>query len=85
MSGSNSLSGSLPETLTSLRTQPLFVLRETVPPLYVVGATPNAFRRIGVVVGGSFAGERATTGRTSAATIAPSSTYASSSRQRTVR
>jgi Protein of unknown function (DUF3237) len=55
---SNSVSGSLPETLTSVRTQHLFVLRETVPPLYVVGPTPNAFRRIGMVVGGSFEGER---------------------------
>ena len=34
------------------------MLRETVPPLYIVGATPNAFRRIGMVVGGSFEGER---------------------------
>jgi hypothetical protein len=48
----------LPEVLTSVRTRPLFRLRETVPPLYVVGATPDAFRRIGVVVGGSFEGDR---------------------------
>jgi hypothetical protein len=51
-------SGDLPEVLTSVRTRPLFRLRETVPPLHVVGATPDAFRRIGVVVGGSFEGER---------------------------
>jgi len=42
----------LPETLTSVQTRPLFWLHETVPPLYVVGATPDAFRRVGVVVGG---------------------------------
>jgi hypothetical protein len=48
----------LPEALKSLRTRPLFVLREKVPPLFVVGQTPNAFRRIGVVPGGSFEGER---------------------------
>jgi len=48
----------LPQTLTSVRTRPLFVLREQVPPLLVVGNTPNAFRRIGVVQGGSFEGER---------------------------
>jgi Protein of unknown function (DUF3237) len=47
----------LPEVLTSVRTRPLFRLRETVPPLHVVGATPDAFRRIGVDVGGSFEGE----------------------------
>jgi hypothetical protein len=29
-----------------------------VPPLFVVGQTPNGFRRIGVVPGGSFEGER---------------------------
>ena len=55
---SNSVSGSLPETLTTVRTRALFQLREAAPPLYVVGATPNAFRRIGVVVGGSFEGQR---------------------------
>jgi hypothetical protein len=48
----------LPEVLTRVRLRPLFQLRETVPPLYIVGATPNAFRRIGVVTGGSFVGER---------------------------
>jgi hypothetical protein len=50
--------GSLPDVLTRVQTKPLFRLREDVPPLYVVGSTPNAFRRIGVVVGGSFEGER---------------------------
>ncbi len=49
---------SLPDALKSLRTRPLFVLREQVPPLLVVGQTPNAFRRIGLVQGGSFEGER---------------------------
>lgn len=55
---SPSFSENLPEILKTVRTKPLFLLRETVPPLYIVGATPNAFRRIGVVVGGSFEGER---------------------------
>jgi Protein of unknown function (DUF3237) len=48
----------LNENLASVRTRPLFRLREQVPPLYVVGQTPNAFRRIGVITGGSFEGER---------------------------
>jgi hypothetical protein len=48
----------LPASLQSVRTRPLFVLRETVPPLLVVGETPNGFRRIGLVQGGSFKGER---------------------------
>jgi hypothetical protein len=52
------LSENLPDILTSVRTRPLFQLREQVPPLFVVGQTPNAFRRIGVITGGSFEGER---------------------------
>jgi hypothetical protein len=55
---STSLSQALPESLKSLRTDSLYVLREQVPPLFVVGQTPNGFRRIGVVPGGSFEGER---------------------------
>ena len=53
-----SLSDNLPQALKSLETRPLFILREQVPPLLVVGQTPNAFRRIGVIQGGSFEGER---------------------------
>jgi hypothetical protein len=48
----------LPDVLRNVRTRPLFRLREQVPPLYVVGQTPNTFRRIGVITGGSFEGER---------------------------
>lgn len=48
----------LPESLKSVRTRSLFVLREQVPPLFVVGQTPNGFRRIGIVPGGAFEGER---------------------------
>jgi hypothetical protein len=55
---STALSHNLPESHLSIRTQPLFVLREAVPPLIVIGQTPNAFRRIGVIQGGSFEGER---------------------------
>jgi hypothetical protein len=52
------LSQDLPEALKSVRTRPLFLLREAVPPLLVIGQTPNAFRRIGIITGGSFEGER---------------------------
>ena len=55
---STSLSQNLPEILKSVRTRPLFLLREQVPPLLVVGQTPNAYRRIGVITGGVFEGER---------------------------
>lgn len=55
---STALSQNLPKSLLSIRTRPLFVLREAVPPLIVIGQTPNAFPRIGVIQGGSFEGER---------------------------
>jgi hypothetical protein len=48
----------LPEVLRTLRTQPLFVMRLNVRKLQIVGATPDGYRRIGVVPGGSFEGER---------------------------
>jgi hypothetical protein len=51
-------SDDLPEALRSVRTRPLFVLRLDVRKLQIVGATPGALRRVGVVPGGAFAGER---------------------------
>jgi uncharacterized protein DUF3237 len=53
-----SLNENLPEVLKSVRTQPLFVMRLDVRKLLMVGATPGAYRRIGVVPGGAFEGER---------------------------
>src|SRR5258705_11298531 len=53
-----SLIDNLPEALKTLRTRPLFVMRLDVRNLQIVGATPGAFRRVGVVPGGSFVGER---------------------------
>jgi hypothetical protein len=55
---STSLIQGLPDVLKGVKTRPLFVLREVVPPLIVIGQTPNAFRRIGIIHGGSFEGER---------------------------
>lgn len=55
---STELTDNLPEVLKSVRTRPLFVLRLDVRKLLIVGATPGAYRRIGVVPGGSFEGER---------------------------
>jgi hypothetical protein len=48
----------LPEALKTLRTRPLFVMRLNVRKLQIVGATPGGYRRIGIVPGGSFDGER---------------------------
>jgi hypothetical protein len=52
------MNDNLPEVLKRVRTQPLFVMRLDVRKLLIVGATPGAYRRIGVVPGGSFEGER---------------------------
>src|SRR5580700_4279077 len=54
----SNLDDDLPEALKTLRTQPLFVMRLNVKKLQIVGATPGGYRRIGVVPGGSFEGER---------------------------
>jgi hypothetical protein len=48
----------LPEALKAVRSRALFVMHLNVRPLQVIGATPGAFRRIGVVPGGVFEGER---------------------------
>lgn len=48
----------LPEALQSVRTRPLFVLHLHVRRPQMVGATPDGFRRIGVIPSGSFRGER---------------------------
>ena len=55
---STGLNDSLPESLRGVKTRPLFVMRLDVRPLAVVGATPGAYRRIGVVPGGVFEGDR---------------------------
>jgi hypothetical protein len=52
------LADSLPEVLKNLRARPLFVMRLDVKPLIVVGPTPGGYRRIGMVAGGVFEGER---------------------------
>jgi hypothetical protein len=48
----------LPESMRAIAARPLFVLHETIPPLLVVGETPNGYRRVGMVQGGAFEGER---------------------------
>ena len=53
-----SLRDGLSDTLREVRTRPLFVVHLDVRPLQVVGATPGAYRRVGVVPSGVFEGER---------------------------
>jgi hypothetical protein len=55
---STGLNDNLPETLQTLRSRPLFTMRLAVRPLVLVGATPGVNRRIGVVPGGEFEGDR---------------------------
>jgi hypothetical protein len=55
---SDRLNIDLPEALQSIRMRPLFVMRLNVKGLLVVGDTPSAFRRVGVVPSGVFEGER---------------------------
>ncbi len=55
---SDSLSASLPTALTSITTRPLFLLRLAVNPPQLFGNTPAGDRRVGVITGGRFEGER---------------------------
>jgi hypothetical protein len=55
---SDSANDHLPDVLKSVRTRPLFVMHLDVRKLLMLGPTPGGERRIGVVAGGSFAGER---------------------------
>ncbi len=48
----------LPRVLQSVGTQPLFVMRLDVKPIVLVGQTPGALRRVGIVPGGTFSGAR---------------------------
>ena len=55
---SDRLSARATGVLSEIRTRPLFALRLAVRPMLIVGDTPTTFRRIGVVFGGRFEGER---------------------------
>ncbi len=55
---SNNLFDELPNVLKSVRTRPLFVMRLEVRKLQIVGKTPTGYRRVGMVPGGIFEGER---------------------------
>lgn len=55
---SSKLDDTLPEALRTLRSRPLFTMHLAVRPLVTVGVTPGANRRIGLVPGGLFEGER---------------------------
>jgi Protein of unknown function (DUF3237) len=48
----------LPDALTVVKTRPLFVMRLKVRPLQIIGAGTRPVRRVGIVFGGVFEGER---------------------------
>jgi hypothetical protein len=52
------LSDGLPEALAAVRTCPLFIMRLNVQPYQLIGGPEGAVRRVGVVPGGIFEGER---------------------------
>lgn len=52
------LSAGLPQALLQVRTRPLFTMRLAVGEVLAVGETPAANRRVGLVTGGRFEGER---------------------------
>jgi hypothetical protein len=52
------LNENLHDVLRSVRTRPLFVMRLDVRPTLSIGATPGPTRRVGVVFGGVFEGDR---------------------------
>ena len=53
-----SLRDGLPESLAAVKTRPLFVMRLKVRPLQIIGPAAGPVRRVGVVFGGVFEGER---------------------------
>ena len=53
-----SLSGDLPQSLAGVNTRPLFVMRLKVRALETIGPATGPVRRVGVVFGGVFEGER---------------------------
>jgi len=55
---STPVTDSLPEALRELRTRPLLAMRLDVRSPMSLIATPGAARRIGIITGGSFDGER---------------------------
>jgi hypothetical protein len=55
---SDRLSDKLPDALKNIRARLMFVMRLQVNRPLVIGTHPDSYRRIGVIPGGSFEGER---------------------------
>jgi Protein of unknown function (DUF3237) len=53
-----SLAAIMPQEMTSMRYQPLFIFQIEVKPPSIIGQTPGYDRRIGEIAGGRFEGDR---------------------------
>jgi hypothetical protein len=53
-----SLASILPREMAELRARPLFIFQLDVQPASLFGSTPGGDRRVGIIVGGRFEGER---------------------------
>jgi hypothetical protein len=58
MTAMSALPDPLPAALTQIRTRPLLTMKLAVRPILDLGETPLATRRVGIVFGGVFKGER---------------------------
>ena len=58
MATTRPLSEILPKEMTELKVRPIFTLLLEVQPAINVGKTPGVDRRVGVITGGRFEGER---------------------------
>jgi hypothetical protein len=48
----------LPDTMKNIQARLMFVMRLDVKPVYLVGPAPDDYRRVGIIPGGSFEGDR---------------------------
>jgi hypothetical protein len=48
----------LPDSMKNVQTRLMFVMRLEVKPVFLVGPAPEEYRRVGIIAGGSFEGDR---------------------------
>jgi hypothetical protein len=55
---SNLLIDRLPDSMKIVQTRLMFVMRLEVKPVFLVGPAPEEYRRVGIIPGGTFEGDR---------------------------
>ena len=55
---SDRLIDKLPDSMKNVHTRLMFVMRLEVKPVFLVGPAPEEYRRVGIIAGGSFEGDR---------------------------